>query len=163
MKSQDVSDREKQDDGWTYTPRPHKRRSFPYTQILTIVILILQTVFIVRIYTTNHQCFTPSPQSGDLNQRRWHRNTSYMSLDHAYDGLWNETGQSALVYDDTRNVVQITMFHQLHCLAAIRKALQSAREGQEIGVDEKDNTHWPHCLQFLREVGPSRSSLRTLT
>lgn len=32
-----------------------------------------------------------------------------MSLDHAYDGLWNETGQSALVYDDEKNVVQITM------------------------------------------------------
>lgn len=43
-------------------------------------------------------------------------------------------------------------FHQLHCLASIRKALQNAREGKEIGIDERDNTHWPHCLQLLREV-----------
>jgi hypothetical protein len=32
-----------------------------------------------------------------------------MSLDHAYDALWNETGQSALIFNDENDVVQITM------------------------------------------------------
>lgn len=43
-------------------------------------------------------------------------------------------------------------FHQLHCLASMRKALQDAREGVDIGVDYRDNGHWPHCFDYLRKV-----------
>ncbi|RAK89241.1 hypothetical protein BO79DRAFT_146831 [Aspergillus costaricaensis CBS 115574] len=88
----------------------------------------------------------------NLIEKRWKRDTSYMSLDPRYDSLWNETGQSALIFDDQGSVVQITMFHQLHCLASLRKALQEASNGQDIGIDHTANTHWPHCMHFLREA-----------
>jgi hypothetical protein len=43
-------------------------------------------------------------------------------------------------------------FHQLHCVASIRRALQDAKEGRDIGVDQHDNAHWPHCLDYLRQA-----------
>jgi hypothetical protein len=42
-------------------------------------------------------------------------------------------------------------FHQLHCLTSLRVALQRASRGEDIGVDWRDDVHWPHCLQYLRE------------
>jgi hypothetical protein len=42
--------------------------------------------------------------------------------------------------------------HQLHCLVSMRKALQDAYEGKEIGFDQNENGHWPHCFNYLREV-----------
>lgn len=30
-------------------------------------------------------------------------------------------------------------------------ALQSAQSGVDIGVDYRDNDHWPHCLYYLRQ------------
>lgn len=44
-------------------------------------------------------------------------------------------------------------FHQLHCLASIRMALQESKENKDIGMDWRDNAHWPHCLDYLRQVG----------
>jgi hypothetical protein len=29
--------------------------------------------------------------------------------------------------------------------------MQQAREGEDIGVDWRDDVHWPHCLHYLRE------------
>lgn len=34
----------------------------------------------------------------------------------------------------------------------MRKALQRARAGEDIGIDYRDNTHWPHCFHYLREA-----------
>jgi hypothetical protein len=104
----DASDEEKQNGGESFTIIP-RNRSFPSTQALTIILLIVQSLFTIRLWSMNKSCFTSTPRNGDLIRKIWHRNTSYMSLDHAYDSLWNETGQSALVYDDEKNVVQITM------------------------------------------------------
>jgi hypothetical protein len=106
---EDISENEKQDVGESFNA-VRRDRKFPYTQVLTILLLLLQSLFIIRLWSTNHTCSTASPHHEGWIQRRWHRNTSYMSLDHAYDGLWNETGQSALVFDDVKkDVVQITM------------------------------------------------------
>ncbi len=124
---QDASDKEKQDDGGSFTPA-RRKRSFPYTQALTILLLIIQSLFIIRLWSTrtNQSCFTSTSRNGDLIEKRWHRNTSYMSLDHAYDGLWNETGQSALVYDDEKNVVQITMQVQAPASTLVQRSFASA-------------------------------------
>jgi hypothetical protein len=111
---QDISEKERQDAGESFTPA-RRGRSFSFTQALTILLLFVQSLFIVRLWSMNHSYSTTTPRHEDLIQRRWHRNTSFMSLDHAYDGLWNETGQSALVFDDDKNVVQITM--QVNSLA----------------------------------------------
>lgn len=43
-------------------------------------------------------------------------------------------------------------FHQIHCLTSFRKALQTAREGNEIGIDFHDDEHWPHCLWYMRQA-----------
>ena len=34
----------------------------------------------------------------------------------------------------------------------IRKTLQRAREGEDIGIDEHDDDHWPHCFYYLRQA-----------
>jgi hypothetical protein len=106
---EDISGNEEQDTGENfYTAR--KGKTFPYMQALTILLLLIQSLFVIRLWSANHTCSTSTPHHKGLIQRKWHRNTSYMSLDHAYDGLWNETGQSALVFDDEKkDVVQITM------------------------------------------------------
>ncbi|OKL60230.1 hypothetical protein UA08_04851 [Talaromyces atroroseus] len=77
----------------------------------------------------------------------------YMTLDHAFDHLWSETGNSSIVKtDDSDKVESISMFHQLHCLGSIRHALQQSKEGIDIGMDFHDNAHWPHCLDYLRQT-----------
>lgn len=43
-------------------------------------------------------------------------------------------------------------FHQLGCLAAFRKAIQEAGEGIMPGMDYKDNSQWPFCLDYMRKV-----------
>jgi hypothetical protein len=43
-------------------------------------------------------------------------------------------------------------FHQLHCLASFRKALQDLQDGKFIGKDENDDMHWPHCFDYLYQV-----------
>jgi hypothetical protein len=91
-----------------FTPA-HRTKHVSYTQAFTIFLLLLQSLFITRLWSINHSFFIPTPYHEHLVQRQWHRNTSYMSLDHTYDGLWNETGQSALVFNDENDVVQITM------------------------------------------------------
>jgi hypothetical protein len=106
---EDISENEKEDAGEGFH-LARKERKFPYTQALMIFLLLLQSLFIIRLWSANHTHSTSISHHEGLIQRRWHRNTSYMSLDHAYDGLWNETGQSALVFDDEKkDVVQITM------------------------------------------------------
>lgn len=70
-------------------------------------------------------------------------------------------GQLACKYSEASNksegYIEITArFHQLHCLAGLRKALQEASEGKDIGMDWTDNLHWPHCLDLLRSVSSGR-------
>ena len=40
----------------------------------------------------------------------------------------------------------------MHCLTSFRKALQDASDGVEIGKDNHDNSHWPHCFDYLRNA-----------
>lgn len=88
----------------------HIRLLFPS---LAAILLILQSILIFLLWsmlsasTSSYLLDCP-----DLIEKRWKRDTSYMSLDHKYDYLWNETGQSALIFDDQKSVVQITMSAQ---------------------------------------------------
>lgn len=49
-------------------------------------------------------------------------------------------------------MLTIPRFHQLHCLSSLRKALQHAAHGEDIGTDYHDNAHWPHCFDYLRST-----------
>jgi hypothetical protein len=95
-------------EGFTETPA-RSSKGFSYRQAFTVFFLLLQSLFIIRLWSRNLSHTTSNSHHEDFVQRKWHRNTSYMSLDHAYDGLWNETGQSALIFNDENDVVQITM------------------------------------------------------
>ncbi|KAF2176461.1 hypothetical protein K469DRAFT_755633 [Zopfia rhizophila CBS 207.26] len=95
----------------------------------------------------------------NLIEHRFYRDLRYMTLDHESDYLWQEhllmaTGNIRLPPPDgKRNATLkgIAMFHQMHCLAKMRMVLQLAREGVDIGVDWRDDAHWPHCFDYLRE------------
>ncbi|KIX96817.1 uncharacterized protein Z520_07537 [Fonsecaea multimorphosa CBS 102226] len=90
---------------------------------------------------------------------RYGRNVEYMSLDHEFDHWWQseESGHSGVIRlnpDDIHALPvwgAIGMFHQLHCLTGIRKALQRAKAGEDIGTDDHDDPHWPHCFWYLRQ------------
>lgn len=34
----------------------------------------------------------------------------------------------------------------------MRETLQRARAGEDIGIDYRDNTRWPHFIHYLREA-----------
>jgi len=83
----------------------------------------------------------------------------YMSLDHKYDHLWGDISKAtnAIIVMDPKGeeppeLGSIGMFHQLHCLASFRMALQRAKAGDDIGMDHLDNKHWPHCFYYLRQA-----------
>ncbi|KAF2493674.1 hypothetical protein BU16DRAFT_465495 [Lophium mytilinum] len=95
-----------------------------------------------------------------LIETKYYRDTRYMSIDHEYDYLWQEhqfmsTGNVRIPGENGKNasLMSISMFHQMHCLATMRVALQHAREGLiDIGVDWRDDAHWPHCFDYLRST-----------
>lgn len=43
----------------------------------------------------------------------------------------------------------------MHCSAKMRMTLQQAREGLDIGEDWKEDSHWPHCFDYMRSVSPA--------
>lgn len=110
-----------------------------------------------------------------LTETRFFRDTRYMSIEPETDHLWEEwisplTGVTktengsieaismfALLSNDScerRKLMIDFRFHQLHCLSGVRKALQDAANGKDIGRSSKDGLqHWPHCLDFLKSVG----------
>ncbi|KIM96341.1 hypothetical protein OIDMADRAFT_33003 [Oidiodendron maius Zn] len=81
--------------------------------------------------------------------------------DHKFDYLWDDelvgnNGVIRLSSEMERNSQHergaIGMFHQIHCLTSLRKTLQRAREGQNIGLNHHDDAHWPHCLYYMRQA-----------
>ncbi|KAF2813024.1 uncharacterized protein BDZ99DRAFT_369165, partial [Mytilinidion resinicola] len=50
----------------------------------------------------------------------------------------------------------IAMFHQLHCLAGFRHAIQQLQAGKKIGYSvftdvSEHRGHWPHCFDYLKQ------------
>ena len=62
--------------------------------------------------------------------------------------VWASDGNA----DGKETVGMISMFHQLHCLSGLRVALQASSEGKFVGIDQNDDLHWPHCMDYLRQV-----------
>ena len=60
-------------------------------------------------------------------------------------------------------IVDFDRFHQMHCLAKMRMVMQQSREGVKIGEDWMDDSHWPHCFDYLRSVSliPPRMRIGT--
>lgn len=127
---------------------------------VTCVLLVLCSVLLsIDIAWRNSHWTGPSNNNGFTIPRSYGSNFRYMSLSPAYDSYW--TGElspyNAMITlatrpDGTEEHGAIAMFHQLHCLSSLRMALQKASNGEDIGVDWKDDLHWPHCLHHLREM-----------
>ena len=101
-----------------------------------------------------------------------------MLLDHKFDYLWddelvgnngvirlssemesnsqNERGAIGMFVSKIFSLILTSAkrvrFHQIHCLTSLRKTLQRAREGQNIGLNHHDDAHWPHCLYYMRQA-----------
>ncbi|EMD85385.1 hypothetical protein COCC4DRAFT_206580 [Bipolaris maydis ATCC 48331] len=98
------------------------------------------------------------------------RHKEYESLAHAQDPLWDDLipqNGGFLILPSAHgelNQYNVSMFHQLHCLAMIRSVVQGLQEktdparihvrhdhghgDPEAGISDK---HWQHCLDYLRQ------------
>jgi len=72
----------------------------PYPQFVLFLILLSQFAIILRLYTTT----SPEPSKlqachvdWDFIATRFEWDSRYMTLDHQYDGLWNETATTAAI------------------------------------------------------------------
>ncbi|ETI21742.1 hypothetical protein G647_08089 [Cladophialophora carrionii CBS 160.54] len=127
----------------------HQQQRY-FTLSPTLSVWTITTIILLIILLT-----TPSSLNEHENRHKssLSRDRNYMTLDHDADGYWED------FLDDNMGFIQtesgsglITMFHQLHCLASLRHALQQSQAGEAIGVDWRDNLHWPHCMDYLRSV-----------
>lgn len=123
------------------------------SNVLLLVILFILSM-ILKVAP-----FRASRSTKGVNQEFYGADLRYMSLDHKFDYLWasEAEGNNGVVYlppynGQTSHLGNIGMFHQLHCLTSFRAALQRAREGEDIGIDPLDNSHWPHCLFYMRQA-----------
>ncbi|RAL12837.1 uncharacterized protein BO97DRAFT_450834 [Aspergillus homomorphus CBS 101889] len=129
------------------------------TILLIILILSLLNLPLTMIQLDSRSCVA-THNTEDTFATTFTQDKAFQSLDHSYDQLWADlslnksTGGLIYISEDGNKEKQggISMFHQLHCLTAIRKALQSASEGKAIGMDWHDDGHWPHCMDYLVKV-----------
>ncbi|RFU24747.1 hypothetical protein B7463_g11597, partial [Scytalidium lignicola] len=142
----------------TFTFRSLRSRFTPERLIILVLLGILIPCLPLAIFSA--QC----PQQTEFSIKKFGGNTDYMTLDHRKDVLWealtvNDTsGHGGLIWasdgnlDGKETVGMISMFHQLHCLAGLRMALQASSEGKFVGIDQDDDLHWPHCMDYLRQT-----------
>jgi len=137
-------------------------RAYPFTTVVTCVLFLSLLMNILLWHGSNF-----SSRSGDTSvatiQRTYGKDTRYMSLNHDYDHLWNRIASEhggLIKYPDPNSphaarVEQLgvmSMFHQLHCIASFRNALQDAYYGHKVSFDQTENRHWPHCLDYMRQA-----------
>jgi hypothetical protein len=167
---------------WVHNREARRQNSIWRLSIANLVLLVVQfSVFFA--YNLWHWM----PVGESKFQATYGFDTKYMTLSHDYDWLWEDraiqrAGAIALRKGDGEEVLEygiISMcviqdgcsvgyviwkivdlafrFHQLHCVASLRSALQTAYEGGHVAFDENEDPHWPHCLHYLHQV-----SLHTL-
>jgi hypothetical protein len=161
-----------------------RRSKFWRLSIINLVLLILQLLLLLT-----HITWKWLPRTTNV-RGTYGFDTNYMTLAHDYDWLWHEravqrAGAIALTKNEENVVVEYavismyataflrlrpsfsvsidtaTRFHQLHCVASLRSALQTAYEGGNVAFDQNEDPHWPHCLHYLHQVHrPSLLPLR---
>ncbi|KAH8705450.1 hypothetical protein BGW36DRAFT_422006 [Talaromyces proteolyticus] len=143
----------------------HKKSSkldvfISYTRRWGNSVLFLIQILLISVYLSLI-AFNTGALSTSSTAKQYGRNYNYMSIEHQFDPLWMD---SAIMKAGTiivkehggrHNDVEfgaISMFHQLHCLAKIREALQAGHEGRLVPTDWHLDRHWPHCLDYLRQT-----------
>jgi hypothetical protein len=123
-----------------------------------IFIALLLPSFLLLSRSPSARCSISLPESlkSRTVEREFGFSFDYMSIDASYDHLWDDLSLhgrgGGMIQDENGDLASITMFHQIHCLQVVRTALQKARAGHDIGVNQHDDGHWPHCLDYLRQV-----------
>lgn len=158
-------------------PLQRKRlKAFWRLSTANLALLVLQLVLLLA-----HSVYERHATGRTQVQGTYGFDTKYMTLAHDYDWLWKEpaiqrAGAIALTRNEENEVVEygvISMyvigivrymlpigissntafrFHQLHCVASLRTALQTAYEGGNVAFDQDEDPHWPHCLHYLHQV-----------
>ncbi|OJJ42563.1 hypothetical protein ASPZODRAFT_1305186 [Penicilliopsis zonata CBS 506.65] len=125
------------------------------SQLLLLVYCVLSTTVLFFLIATYPH---PAPSQTYTLHTILGADKDYMSIDHRFDSLWTDLNGSAVFaqpdprFDGKDTAAALSMFHQLHCLASFRSAIQMAREGVDPGLDWQDNSHWPHCLDYMRKT-----------
>ena len=120
---------------------------------------------------------SPRTQSVEFYEHYEYRNLSHAS-DHLWDELLTPNGGFLAGLDDAGQLHRygISMFHQIHCVAMLRKVVQSLMSGAKAGStahamhgsymnkkdspsgnygaahNDLDSEHWLHCFDYLRQV-----------
>ncbi|KIW65930.1 hypothetical protein PV04_08144 [Phialophora macrospora] len=122
------------------------------TLLTALVVLCL-----VELFALAHLLFPGGTASfQDARTITFTRDVGFMSLDHKFDHQWHDLAgnYSGIIWshEGEFDTGGIAMFHQLHCLTAMRNAMQAGLEGRLTAVDQHDDDHWPHCMDYLRQV-----------
>ncbi|KAK4499258.1 hypothetical protein PRZ48_009771 [Zasmidium cellare] len=132
------------------------RRHATLASIILVPLLLALLLTLVAINLSETHALALQPQT---EKKVYGHDRRYMSLAKEYDPLWalDAIGRGAISLPLTPSSTEplpglIGMFHQLHCLAGIRHALQRAKAGEDIGINDDDDGHWPHCFHYLREA-----------
>ncbi|KAI9727600.1 MAG: hypothetical protein M1834_008040 [Cirrosporium novae-zelandiae] len=109
----------------------------------------------------------------NLTVKKFAKDHRFMNMSHAYDSFWSDPNPNKdflLVKDDngTDHPWRISMFHQLHCLAIIRTAMQGYMEGgksmehghgykkgpgiREAEILKNADAPWLYCFNYLRQT-----------
>ncbi|KAH9825903.1 Mycotoxin biosynthesis protein UstYa-like [Teratosphaeria destructans] len=151
-------------------PRPRPRA---LTTLLPLLLqpLIALLLLLLTLYTLHHppehtHNNDPRVTSGGWTQRRtFGNNILYNSLQHTEDHLWSEGLHDSYAefefppYDDLGHAIDhgnsygaVSMFHSLHCLSGIRRAIQELAAGETTMAELQASPHVPHCFDYLRQA-----------
>ncbi|KAF7195934.1 Cyclochlorotine biosynthesis protein R [Pseudocercospora fuligena] len=136
------------------------------TQLIIEMIIVLLLFVLVGLIIFKpaqkqlHYGNDPRVSSGAFDQfRQYGRDPEYFSFSHEQDYLWaeylsakpppNSTGEAI---DRLTNHGSVSMLHQLHCLAGIRRAIQQLGAGDIDLAALQKTEHAPHCFDYLRKV-----------
>ena len=142
------------------------RRHFFFILSTLGICLFGATIFIIRKSSNGLHCLTSfNGQKAFTHQPEWESFSN--ERDHLWEGLLTPNG--GFLVQDTEGIkhnVGISMFHQLHCLQAIRTQMQAllpnASNHASAHGGEHDVHHVGHCFDYLRQVGKFHSILSLL-
>ncbi|KXS98068.1 hypothetical protein AC578_1469 [Pseudocercospora eumusae] len=140
--------------------RHQTRRLITEIIIALLLFLLVGVLFFQPAQKQHHYGNDPHISSGAFDQyRQYGRDPEYFSFSHDHDYLWaeylpekpppNSTGEAI---DRLTNHGSLSMLHQLHCLAGIRRAIQQLGEGEMDLAALQKTPHAPHCFDYLRKV-----------
>ncbi|EME85258.1 uncharacterized protein MYCFIDRAFT_210184 [Pseudocercospora fijiensis CIRAD86] len=142
-----------------------ERNDLHRKRLITEIIIALLLFILVAVLSFKpgqkqlHYGNDPHVSSGPFDQRRQYgRDPDYFSFSHDYDYLWSDYLLEVPPPNSTGGVIfrltngSVSMLHQLHCLAGIRRAIQQLGEGAIDLAALQKTPHAPHCFDYLRQV-----------